>query len=84
MLEWYGEGRGFDRIVHFTEASELFDYLLETWEKIYLFEMKERYGDTDMEDEEILKILPEGRRKEMAALREDYIMQYEKCSANWQ
>lgn len=84
VLEWYGEGRGFDRIVHFTEASELFDYLLETWEKIYLFEMKERYGDTDMEDEEILKILPEERRKEMAALKEDYIMQYKKRSANWQ
>lgn len=83
VLEWYNEDRGFDRIVHFTDASELFDYLLETWEKIYLFEMQKLYGNTEMDEEEILKILPDERKKEMEGIRMDYIMQYEQCSINW-
>ena len=41
VLEWYGAGRGFDRQVHFTDASELFDYLLNTWENIYLYDMED-------------------------------------------
>lgn len=60
----------------------LFDCIMEA-EKEHNY-MKERYGDTDMEDEEILKILPEERKKEMASLKEDYIMQYEQYRVNWQ
>lgn len=83
VLEWYNADRGFDRMVHFTDASELFDYLLETWEKIYLFEMQKLYGNTEMDEEEILKILPDERKREMEGIRMDYIMQYEQCSINW-
>lgn len=83
VLEWYNVDRGFDRMVHFTDASELFDYLLETWEKIYLFEMQKLYGNTEMDEEEILKLLPDERKREMEGIRMDYIMQYEQCSINW-
>lgn len=83
VLEWYNTDRGFDRMVHFTDASELFDYLLETWEKIYLFEMQKIYGNTEMDEEEILKLLPNERKKEMEDIRMDYIMQYEQCCINW-
>ena len=76
VLEWYGAGRGFDRQVHFTDASELFDYLLNTWENIYLYDMERLYGNTDMDEKEILKILPEERKKEMEAIRNEYIMKY--------
>ena len=70
-------------MVHFTDASELFDYLLETWEKIYLFEMQKLYGNTEMDEEEILKFITEEQKKEMEDIRMDYIMQYEQCSINW-
>ena len=83
VLEWYGAGRGFDRQVHFTDASELFDYLLNTWENIYLYDMERLYGNTDMDEKEILKILPEERKKEMEAIRNEYIMKYESCQINW-
>lgn len=75
--------RGFDQQVCFTDASELFDYLLELWEKIYLFEMEEIYGNTEMSEEEVRKILPDERKKEMADIRKNYIMQYEQRSVNW-
>lgn len=74
MLEWFVPGRGFDRQEYFTEASELFDYLLETWEKIYLFEMGKVYGNTDMDEEDIRKLLPEERKKEMEEIRNQYLM----------
>lgn len=83
VLEWYNADRGFDRMVHFTDASELFDYLLETWEKIYLFEMQKLYGNTEMDEEEILKFITEQQKKEMEDIRMDYIMQYEQCCINW-
>ena len=83
VLEGYGAGRGFDRQVHFTDASELFDYLLNTWENIYLYDMERLYGNTDMDEKEILKILPEERKKEMEAIRNEYIMKYESCQINW-
>lgn len=83
VLEWFAPERGFDRQEYFTDASELFDYLLETWEKIYLFEMEKIYGSTEMSEEEIREILPEERRKEMGKIRDEYIMQYEKCRINW-
>lgn len=72
----------FDRQEYFTDAFELFDYLLETWEKIYLFEMEKIYGSTEMSEEEIREILPEEGRKEMEKIRDGYIMQYEKCRIN--
>ena len=75
--------RGFDQQVYFTDASELFDYLLELWEKIYLFEMEKIYGNTEMGEEEVRKILPDERKKEMADIRKNYIMQYEQRSVNW-
>ena len=75
VLEWFAPERGFDRQEYFTDASELFDYLLETWEKIY--------GSTEMSEEEIRDILPEERRKEMEKIRDGYIMQYETCRVNW-
>lgn len=83
VLEWYNADRGFDRMVHFTDASELFDYLLETWEKIYLFEMQKLYGNTEMDEAEILKFIPEEQKKEMEDIRMDYVMQYEQCSIAW-
>lgn len=83
VLEWFMPERGFDHQVYFTDASELFDYLLELWEKIYLFGMEEIYGDTEMSEEEVREILPDERKKEMADIRKDYIMQYEQCSVNW-
>lgn len=83
VLEWYNADRGFDRMVHFTDASELFDYLLETWEKIYLFEMQKLYGNTEMDEEDILKFITEQQKKEMEDIRMDYIMQYEQCCINW-
>lgn len=83
VLEWFAPERGFDRQEYFTDASELFDYLLETWEKIYLFEMEKIYGSTEMNEEEIRKILPTECKKEMEKIRDGYIMQYEKCRGNW-
>lgn len=83
VLEWFAPERGFDCQEYFTDASELFDYLLETWEKIYLFEMEKIYGSTEMSEEEIREILPEEGRKEMEKIRDGYIMQYEKCRINW-
>lgn len=83
VLEWFAPERGFDRQEYFTDASELFDYLLETWEKIYLFEMEKIYGSTEMSEEEIREILPEERREEMVKIRAGYIMQYESYMVNW-
>lgn len=83
VLEWFMPERGFDRQVYFSDASELFDYLLETWEKIYLFEMEKIYGDTEMSEEEIRKILPKERKQEMEEIRNGYILQYKQCRAKW-
>lgn len=83
VLECFMPQRGFDQQVYFTDASELFDYLLELWEKIYLFEMEKIYGNTEMSEEEVRKILPDERKKEMADIRKNYIMQYEQRSVNW-
>lgn len=83
VLEWFMPERGFDRQVYFTDASELFDYLLETWEKIYLFEMEKIYGDTEMSEAEIRKILPKERKQEMDDIRNGYMLQYKQCRAKW-
>lgn len=83
VLEWFMPNSGFDRQEYFTDASELFDYLLVTWEKIYLFEMEKIYGNTEMSEEEIRKILPEERKQEMEAIRDAYLMQYEKRRKHW-
>lgn len=83
VLEWFAPERGFDRQEYFTDTSELFDYLLETWENIYLFEMEKIYGSTEMSEEDIKEILPQERKKEMEKIREGYIMQYEECRASW-
>lgn len=45
--------------------------------------MERLYGNTDMDEKEILKILPEERKKEMEAIRNEYIMKYESCQINW-
>lgn len=83
VLEWFMPESGFDRQEYFTDASELFDYLLEAWEKIYLFEMEKIYGDTEMSEEELRKILPEERKQEMEDIRNAYIMQYKQYNVNW-
>lgn len=83
VLERFVPKSGFDRQEYFTDASELFDYLLKTWEKIYLFEMEKVYGSTEMSEEENREILPEERKKEMEKIRDEYIMQYEACRVNW-
>lgn len=83
VLEWFMPESGFDRQEYFIDASELFEYLLETWEKIYLFEMEKIYGDTEMSEEDIRKILPEERKQEMEDIRNAYIMQYKQYSVNW-
>lgn len=75
VLEWFMPESGFDRQEYFTDASELFDYLLEAWEKIY--------GDTEMSEEELRKILPEERKQEMKDIRNAYIMQYKQYNVNW-
>lgn len=83
VLEWFIPESGFDRQEYFTDASELFDYLLEAWEKIYLFEMEKIYGDTEMSEEEIRELLPKEQKKEMEDIRNAYIMQYKQCNVNW-
>ena len=45
--------------------------------------MEEIYGNTEMSEEEVRKILPDERKKEMADIRKNYIMQYEQRSVNW-
>ena len=81
VLEWFNEDEGFDRSEHFTDSHELFDYLLSTWEKIYLYEVGSCYGNTELEEDEILEILPEEKKKEMEQIREGYIQQYRNLCA---
>lgn len=50
VLEWFSPEAGFDRQEYFTNASELFDYLLEKWENMYLYKMKNVHGLEDLED----------------------------------
>lgn len=83
VLEWFKPNIGFDRQEYFTDASALFDYLLKTWEKIFLFEMEKIYGNTDMDEAQIQKSLPEKEKVRMKEIRNGYIMQYEQCCINW-
>lgn len=83
VLEWFSEGKGFDRQTYFSDASQLFDYLLETWEHIYLFEVVSDLENSDLDEQEALKLLSADQKKEMDAIRNEYIMQYESCQITW-
>ena len=83
VLEWFYPEKGFDSQAYFTSASDLFDYVLDVWENRYIHKMKEKYGDTDLDDDEILAIMTQEDADQMKQIKNNYIMQYESCAICW-
>lgn len=83
VLEWYFKGDGFDTQTFFNNASILFDYLLKLWEEGFIYDLKEKYGNCEMLDKELEKIVSAEDVEKKNQIRRDIIMEYEKCAVLW-
>lgn len=83
VLEWFYPGKGFDSQRYFTKASDLFDCLLDIWESNFLHNLKIKYGNTDLDDEEIIRLLSADELAELKQTREQFINEYRKLAQNW-
>ena len=77
VLEWFYKNAGFDTQTYFQNASDLFDYLMKVWEFGYIYCLKDKYGDCEMSDKELKKMLSIEDSEAMEAICHDLIMQYE-------
>lgn len=82
VLEWYEEEHGFSNQKFFGKASDLFDYLLEYWERTMVF--RESASNGNLEYKELNEILPQEMKEHLELCKHDYIMQYEAAAMIWE
>lgn len=82
VLEWYDENIGFNNQTFFHRASDLFDYLLNSWKRIT--EYSYTRDDGKNEYNELLEQLTTEEQEEINLQEQRYIMEYENVSLLWE
>lgn len=82
VLEWYDENIGFNNQTFFHRASDLFDYLLNSWKRITVYSYT--MDDGKNEYNELLEQLTTEEQEEINLQEQRYIMEYENVSLLWE
>lgn len=82
VLEWYDENIGFNNQTFFHRASDLFDYLLNSWKRITVYSYTR--DDSKNEYNELLEQLTTEEQEEINLQEQRYIMEYENVSLLWE
>ena len=82
VLEWYDENIGFNNQTFFHRASDLFDYLLNSWKRITVYSYTR--DDGKYEYNELLEQLTTEEQEEINLQEQRYIMEYENVSLLWE
>lgn len=82
ILEWYDENIGFNNQTFFHRASDLFDYLLNSWKRITVYSYTRDDGKNEYN--ELLEQLTTEEQEEINLQEQRYIMEYENVSLLWE
>ena len=82
VLEWYDENIGFNNQTFFHRASDLFDYLLNSWKRITVYSYTRDDGKNEYN--ELLEQLTTEEQEEINLQEQRYIMEYENVSLLWE
>ena len=82
VLEWYDENIGFNNQTYFHRASDLFDYLLNSWKRITVYSYTRDDGKNEYN--ELLEQLTTEEQEEINLQEQRYIMEYENVSLLWE
>ena len=82
VLEWYDENIGFNNQTFFHRASDLFDYLLNSWKRITVYSYTRDDGKNEYN--ELLEQLTTEEHEEINLQEQRYIMEYENVSLLWE
>ncbi len=82
VLEWYDENIGFNNQTFFHRASDLFDYLLNSWKRITVYSYTRDDGKNEYN--ELLEQLTAEEQEEINLQEQRYIMEYENVSLLWE
>ena len=82
VLEWYDENIGFNNQTFFHRASDLFDYLLNSWKRITVYSYTRDDGKNEYN--ELLEQLTTEEQEEIHLQEQRYIMEYENVSLLWE
>ena len=82
VLEWYDENIGFNNQTFFHRASDLFDYLLNSWKRITVYSYTRDDGKNEYN--ELLEQLTTEEQEEINLHEQRYIMEYENVSLLWE
>lgn len=82
VLEWYDENIGFNNQTFFNRASDLFDYLLNSWKRITVYSYTRDDGKNEYN--ELLEQLTTEEQEEINLQEQRYIMEYENVSLLWE
>lgn len=82
VLEWYDENIGFNNQTFFHRASDLFDYLLDSWKRITVYSYTRDDGKNEYN--ELLEQLTTEEQEEINLQEQRYIMEYENVSLLWE
>ena len=82
VLEWNDENIGFNNQTFFHRASDLFDYLLNSWKRITVYSYTRDDGKNEYN--ELLEQLTTEEQEEINLQEQRYIMEYENVSLLWE
>lgn len=82
VLEWYDENIGFNNQTFFHRASDLFDYLLNSWKRITVYSYTRDDGKNEYN--ELLEQLTTEEQEEINLQEQRYIMEYGNVSLLWE
>ena len=82
VLEWYDENICFNNQTFFHRASDLFDYLLNSWKRITVYSYTRDDGKNEYN--ELLEQLTTEEQEEINLQEQRYIMEYENVSLLWE
>lgn len=82
VLEWYDENIGFNNQTFFHRASDLFDYLLNSWKRITVYSYTRDDGKNEYN--KLLEQLTTEEQEEINLQEQRYIMEYENVSLLWE
>lgn len=82
VLEWYDENIGFNNQTFFHRASDLFDYLLNSWKRITVYSYTRDDGKNEYN--ELLEQLTTEEQEEINLQEQRYIMEYKNVSLLWE
>ena len=82
VLEWYDENIGFNNQTFFHRASDLFDYLLNSWKRITVYSYTRDDGKNEYN--ELLEQLTTEEQEEINLQEQRYIIEYENVSLLWE